>query len=521
MVSRKKTFLTFAFSFLFLFSTNILPTYAQEQVVTDGKQNEEVSSESTGNLAAAGNPSTTSPSVQSMAATNISFSDVNSQYWAYTNISHLSSLGIIGGYEKGGAYYFNPNDNVTRAQAAKMIVESLNLGELNVSTSSFKDIPASHWASGYIERVSSLKIFGGYQDGTFGPNDPLKRSQMAVVIAKAFKFGYNGYNPDQQVFKDVAPAYWANEYILKLHYNGISNGSNFSFKPETRISRSEFSAFLSRAIDEKYRVPVLGPVLQPSPGTTVAKGEVVAASSLNIRQAPSTSSSIVGRVSLGTEVSITSMDGYWAKINYNGLTGYVHKSYLKLKSTDANNPIKGRIIVVDPGHGKQDPGASVSGINEKDIVLKVSKKLAAKLEAAGAKVVMTRSTDNFLSLEERVAYAKSVYAETYISVHVNAAGSTAAKGAEVFYDTSTNVNGTESKKLAYEIQREIVSQAKMNDRGIKDTGFYVIRNNQVPSVLVELGFLTNADDRKKLTSETYLNIYADAIYKGVLQYYRK
>ncbi|GLB60225.1 N-acetylmuramoyl-L-alanine amidase [Cytobacillus sp. NCCP-133] len=450
---------------------------------------------------------------------SVSFTDVPASYWAYLNITHLAGKGIISGYESSnGTYYFQPDRQVTRAQAAKMIIEALGYEPAEVSRSTFKDVSSDYWAAGYIERAYQLGIFGGYADGRFGPSDILKRSQMAAVIVTGFGFDYNGYTSTAPVFSDVPKTYWAYEQIQKLHYNGITNGSNYKFMPEDQITRAQFSAFLSRAIDDQFRLTVTGP---PVNETVTAFGKVVSSTSLNIRKGPSSSTAIIGSVKAGATVKVTEISGFWAKVNDNGLIGYVHKSYLKLYSNDKRYPLKDRIIVVDAGHGAHDPGASSSGVYEKNIVLNVSKRVGEKLKAAGAKVILSRETDKFLTLEERVKFTQSVYGELFVSVHVNAAGSSAAKGSEVFYDTSNNMNGDESKTLAWEIQKQLVAQADMYDRGIKDNGFYVIKYNQVPAVLVELGFITNSGDRQKLTSSTYLDKYAEAIYQGIKNYYLK
>ncbi|WP_442596386.1 N-acetylmuramoyl-L-alanine amidase [Neobacillus sp. D3-1R] len=460
-----------------------------------------------------------SDTVQSTADTitsePIPFVDVPTTYWAYQNIQHLSSLKVINGYDNGdGTFSFHPDDKVTRAQAAKMIIEAIGEKEAPVTTQIFTDVPVNNWAAGYIQRAYELGIFKGYNDGRFGAADTLKRSQMAKVIVEAYHFDYNGYTPTTSVFFDIRPTYWAYDYIQRLHYNGISNGSNYQFMPEDLISRAQFSAFLSRASDTGFRLKVTGPVL--------TQGKVTSKTPLNIRESASGTATILGSLPTGTMVNIMEMDGFWAMVNYNGITGYVYKSYLKLYSPDPSTPLLGRIIVVDAGHGYQDPGTNHNGIYEKNIVLSVAKKVAEKLRAAGANVVMTRDTDSFLSLQERVDVAEESYAEIFVSIHVNSVESApTAKGTETYYNTSNNENGAESQSLAYEIQKQIVSEVDMNDRGTKDSGFYVIKYNQIPAVLVELGFLSNTDDRNKLTSEVFQSMYADAIYKGIENYYSK
>lgn len=453
--------------------------------------------------------------VKGLIAPSSPFTDVLTSYMFFANINHLYNLKIINGYENPDkTFSFRPEEKVTRAQAAKMIIESIGEKQAVVTKQIFNDIPVNHWGAGYIHRAYELGIFKGYENGKFGPNDTLKRSQMAKVIVEAYNFNYNGYTPSTQVFFDVNSNYWAYDYIEKMHYNGLSNGSNYRFLPEKLISRAQFSAFLSRAIEPKYRLKVTGPI------TTTAK--VISKTALNIRASASATSTILGKLSTGTMVNILGLNGFWAKISHNGISGYVHKSYLKLYSPDPAFPLKGRIIVIDPGHGFDDPGTHYLGYKEKDIVLSVGKKVAEKLRAAGATVVMTRDADTFLELAERVEKAEDVYAELFVSIHVNSlSGNTTVNGTETYYNTSNNMNGAESKLLAYEIQKEIVERADMYNRGIKDSGFYVIKNNQIPAVLVEMGFLPNKDDREKLISDQYQSIFAESIYQGIRNYYLK
>ena len=239
--------------------------------------------------------------------------------------------------------------------------------------------------------------------------------------------------------------------------------------------------------------------------------------SLNVRQSAGTNSPVIDALTLGQKVEVLSLDGSWAKIRVNSKTGFVSKTYLKLLN-QTGNPLKNRIIILDPGHGAHDPGTSQNKVTEKSIVLKVGKLVEAKLKKAGAKVIMTRSNDTFLSLEQRTQFAKNNYAEAFVSIHVNSAVKT-AKGTETFFDSSSNANSVESKSLATYIQNNIVKRANMVNRGVKDNRFYVIKNNNVAAVLVELAFLSNADDYKKLTSDAYLEIYAESIYQGLVQYY--
>jgi len=447
-----------------------------------------------------------------MAAARSLFTDVPSGYWAVNEIHFLYNQSIIQGYETGGTATFRPEQNVTRAQAAKMLVKALGKSELQVAKPTFKDVGTGHWAQGWVERAVEMGLFTGYDDRTFRPDEPLKRSQMGKVIALAFNLPLDSSKENMQVFSDVNRSHWAHRYILKLYYNGISNGNQNRFMPEQYISRSQFSAFLARALSDEFRLPVVE-------DQVIATGTVTA-DVLNVRAKPNTNSNILGKLVRGNVVNIYEIQGDWARINYNNAIAYVHKSYLKL-STATGSVLQNRIIAVDAGHGGTDPGAIGQNAYEKTIVLSVAQKLKAKLQAAGANVVMTRDNDTFVSLEERVQIAKRNNAELFISIHVNSASSNKANGTETYYDTSKNPKGYESYLLAKEIQSQIVNNAKMYDRGVKDNNFYVIRNNNVPSVLIELGFISNEGDASKLVSNTYQDIFAESIYRGIVQYYSR
>ncbi|MEG0351619.1 MAG: N-acetylmuramoyl-L-alanine amidase, partial [Enterococcus sp.] len=241
---------------------------------------------------------------------------------------------------------------------------------------------------------------------------------------------------------------------------------------------------------------------------------------LNMRESADNSSKSVATLSKGSMVSVNSISGFWAKVTANGQTGYVHKSYIKLIN-QAGNAVKNRVIIIDPGHGGKDPGTGKDGHTEKAITLKVGNLVRQKLEAAGATVHMTRTGDSYPTLQDRVAFTKAKHGEIFVSVHVNSASSTSASGTETYYNVSAGDQFEEDKLLAKYINNEIVKNANMKDRGVKEGPFYVIKNMIIPSVLVELGFLTNASDRDKLTNDKYAEIFAQSIYNGIVQYYTK
>ncbi|MCY7756204.1 N-acetylmuramoyl-L-alanine amidase [Bacillus inaquosorum] len=182
----------------------------------------------------------------------------------------------------------------------------------------------------------------------------------------------------------------------------------------------------------------------------------------------------------------------------------------------AAEPIEGKTVYIDAGHGGEDSGAVGNGLFEKDINLAVSEHVTDKLKAEGANPVASRSDDHFLTLEDRVAKASANHADLFVSIHVNS-GVASASGTETYFQS--DYEGENSRRLATDIQSQLVSSLQTRDRGVKESDFYVITYSQMPSVLAELGFITNSSDADKLGSEEYQQKAADAIVNGIDSYY--
>lgn len=188
-------------------------------------------------------------------------------------------------------------------------------------------------------------------------------------------------------------------------------------------------------------------------------------------------------------------------------------------------------IVIDPGHGGKDPGCRSSSNLEKTINLAIALKLAQELKKRGYTVAMTRMSDIYLPLSQRVALAKRFKPDLFISLHCNAAGA-AARGVEVYAATPQNSPASDSKVLArkacaaspydktnsfvaYHVQRQLVSLLKMPDRASRRKRYNVIADLPAPAILIEMGFLTNASDRALLTTGASQNQFATAIANAV------
>lgn len=170
-------------------------------------------------------------------------------------------------------------------------------------------------------------------------------------------------------------------------------------------------------------------------------------------------------------------------------------------------------VVVDPGHGGDDTGASYWGVHEKDVVLEIALELRDLLEAAGADVLMTRETDVTVSLADRVALANDNNVDRFISVHANACGECGGHGTETYYHESLPPTSP-AADLAGHAQDETVQLLGTNDRGVKTANFYVLRETTMPAVLVETAFLDHPGDHELLTDPQKQEDFARAILYG-------
>lgn len=241
--------------------------------------------------------------------------------------------------------------------------------------------------------------------------------------------------------------------------------------------------------------------------------------------------------------------------------------YNATKGTIEADPVidsRVKVIVLDPGHGGKDPGAVGATSKEKDITLDMVYLIKSKLENEldDVKVLLTRSKDEFVSLQARTKYANDQHAHLFISVHCNAALAKTSRGIETFFLSTARTTESravealensvvmdyeggqeavknyddlqmiladmhqseqleESSNLALRIQLALVEGSKAVDRGVKQAGFYVLRGAFMPSVLIELGFITNVEEEKKLLNKDYQNELANSIVQGVKSFKQK
>jgi len=314
----------------------------------------------------------------------------------------------------------------------------------------------------------------------------------------------------------------------------------FEPPPHTEIARAETpSDSLPPELIPPPPMPVMAkPTKPPGPGVSSMKGE--------LPPPPGAAPPIAPELKTEKTTTLSGVAAEPAKRNANGDRSLTRVLGLKL----------GR-VVIDPGHGGKDIGThGPSGLNEKEVVLDVARRLGALIEdRLGSEVIYTRSDDAFIPLEERTRIANDRKADLFLSIHANSSPIRTAAGVEMYYlnfttskaalDVAARENAgsassiydlkdllqkialkdkiDESREFAARLQTSLSTlenrgNAAAKNRGLKKAPFIVLIGASMPSVLAEIGFLTNAGDEALLRKPEYRQKIADALYKGIANY---
>lgn len=205
----------------------------------------------------------------------------------------------------------------------------------------------------------------------------------------------------------------------------------------------------------------------------------------------------------------------------------VSKSNQVVATSSEDSPKIGYTIVLDPGHGGLDPGSigRVSKVKEAELNLKIATLLANKFTKIGISIVLTRTNENGLyglysnnykkrDMAKRKEIIENTKPNMVLSVHMNSFTNTKLRGAQVFYDKSSEI----SRSLAVSIQQFFTSDLPASDKGVSIGDYFMLKCTDAPSVICECGFLSNAEDEKLLLTKSYQEKVADCIYKGVVAF---
>ncbi|MEB4841752.1 N-acetylmuramoyl-L-alanine amidase [Paenibacillus jamilae] len=373
-------------------------------------------------------------------------------------------------------------------------------------THKFPDVPT--WADKSVNYLVDKQVLNGYPDGTFGSNDSLDRASATKIMTKVLGIQID---PNAKPSFTDSQNHWATPYIAAAEKAGIVKGEgNGIFNPSGKVTRAAMATMLVNA----YK-------LQSTPN----HNEQVRFEDLKGHWGEKYANILIDlKISNGTENG-WQPNRFITRAEAAQLTAKTDMLQHRQK-----NPLESKTIIIDPGHGGEDPGKSTKGLPESKIVLDTSLRLQQLLEKhTPFTVLLTRQSDNRpghdqkSSLQERVKFAKKNRGDIFISVHANAFNGN-AKGTETYYYKSsksekTNPHVEESRVLAEKIQTRLVEALQTRDRGVKHGDLHVIRENDMPAVLTELAFIDNGIDYSKLSTENGRQIAAEAIYEGILDYY--
>jgi N-acetylmuramoyl-L-alanine amidase len=245
----------------------------------------------------------------------------------------------------------------------------------------------------------------------------------------------------------------------------------------------------------------------------------------NLRAGPGLDYEVVSRGNQGNTYDVIGTEGKWFQIVLNdGEKAYVAgwvvsaEGIANVERQTIHEYLKGKVIVIDPGHGGKDSGAMGSHFNtiEKVVNLQVSNLLKAKFEAAGSTVVMSRASDRFISLQTRVDISINKKADVFLSIHHNTNKDSRINGTITYFYSNGN-----DRKLATIIQSELIKNSGLNDLKARRGNFFVLRENPQLAVLIELGFLSNYNDELTMRQSKFQENSATGIFHGVAKYFKE
>lgn len=235
-----------------------------------------------------------------------------------------------------------------------------------------------------------------------------------------------------------------------------------------------------------------------------------------VREGPSTDYDIIHFAKKGTEYEVLSQNDEWYEIAANDHTGYILEDLVtEPKEANNKNVFENKTIIIDAGHGGRDVGAiGVTETYEKNFAYLTAHELEQELQYLGADVFLTREEDEFISLSSRATYSNFLDTDAFISIHYNSVPELpGVSGIESFYYSEQDEN------LAKYIQQGIIRETDESDRGVAMGDFQVLRMNLKPSVLLELGFISNPEREALLQTNAYQKKLVTGIVEGLRKYF--
>ena len=244
---------------------------------------------------------------------------------------------------------------------------------------------------------------------------------------------------------------------------------------------------------------------------------ITASENAELRTGPNATYPVIYQVDKGETFTRVGKSGKWIEVETRGgtekgwIAGWHTSLNIEADASKKENPLKNKVIVLDPGHGGNDQGASSNTSKkslEKNYTLKTAKELRRALEKAGATVKLTRSDDTYVSLDDRKQNG-----DVFISIHNDSLNSPYANGATVYWYHDNQ--GTLAETLNTNIQKK----ALLSNRGTRQENFQVLRQTNKPAVLLELGYISNPTDEVMIRDQLHRQVVEEAVVDGLKQYF--
>ncbi len=246
-------------------------------------------------------------------------------------------------------------------------------------------------------------------------------------------------------------------------------------------------------------------------------GQITITDNAELRTGPNAAYPVIYKIDKGESFKKIDRKGKWIEVqNYAGtekgwVAGWHTNLNIPADQSLSSNPLKGKTIVLDPGHGGSDQGASSSTPSkslEKNYTLKTAKELKKLLNKEGAHVKMTRSNDKYVSLDDR-----NIKGDAFISIHNDALDSSNANGVTVYWFKD------KQESLAQTLNSAIQKKALLTNRGSRQQNYQVLRQTDIPAVLLELGYISNPTDESMINDQLHRQVVEQAIVDGLKQYF--
>ena len=246
-------------------------------------------------------------------------------------------------------------------------------------------------------------------------------------------------------------------------------------------------------------------------------GQITITENAELRTGPNAAYPVIYKIEKGKSFKKIDRKGKWIEVqNHAGtekgwVAGWHTNLNIPADQSLSSNPLKGKTIVLDPGHGGSDQGASSSTPSkslEKNYTLKTAKELKKLLNKEGAHVKMTRSNDKYVSLDDR-----NIKGDAFIIIHSDALDSSNANGVTVYWFKD------KQESLAQTLNSAIQKKALLTNRGSRQQNYQVLRQTDIPAVLLELGYISNPTDESMINDQLHRQVVEQAIVDGLKQYF--